>query len=154
MEETATLAKYATHVTVIHRRDTFRATAATQKKALSSPNVSVLWNTEVTEVVGAQNLEKLILTNNKDNTKSELEVDGLFIAIGHVPSTAVYSNQLELDERGYVKKIPSEKFEMSTSIAGVFVSGDVHDIHYRQAITAAGFGCMAGMDALKYLGEK
>jgi len=159
MEEALTLTKYATEVTIIHRRDEFRASAAMQQKVKENPKIKILWNTEVTEVIGEQKLEKLKLNNNKDNTTSEFTVDGLFVAIGHVPSTQIFGGKIELDEKGYVKRMPNDKLQMingyktATNVQGVFVSGDVHDYQYKQAVTAAGFGCMAAMDAIKYLGE-
>jgi thioredoxin reductase (NADPH) len=149
MEEALVLTKYASEVTILHRRDAFRASQAMQQKVLSAGNIKVLWNTEVTEAVGEQKLEKVLLKNNKDNTTSELVIDGLFIAIGHKPETALFTGKIEVDERGYVKVMENSK----TSVPGVFVAGDVHDWRYKQAATAAGFGCMAGMDILAYLAE-
>jgi len=146
MEEALTLAKYAKEIVIVHRRDAFRASAIMQKKVLSEPKIKVLWNTEVKEVKGTQKLEKVILINNKDQTTKELTVDGLFIAIGHSPSTSIFKGKIELDERGYVKVFDHTK----TSVSGVFVAGDVHDYVYKQAITAAGFGCMAGIEAVKF----
>lgn len=149
MEEALTLIKYASEVFIIHRRDSFRASAIMQKKVLSEPKIKVLWNTEVKEVIGNQKVEKVVVTNNKDAKTSELTLDGLFVAIGHVPSTSIFQGKIELDEKGYVKIFDHTK----TSVPGVFVAGDVHDYSYKQAITAAGFGCMAAMEALKYLQE-
>lgn len=149
MEEAEVLTKYATEVTIIHRRDAFRASAVMQQKVLRNPKIKVLWNTEVAEAVGTEKLEKLVIKNNKTGQTSELPVDGLFIAIGHTPSTEIFKGKIELDEKGYVKVFEQSK----TSVPGVFVSGDVHDYKYKQAVTAAGFGCMAAMDALKYLQE-
>ncbi len=149
MEEALVLTKYATEVTVIHRRDQFRASAAMQQKVLNNPKIKVLWNTEVVEFVGKQKLEKIKLKNNKDKTMSEFAVDGAFLAIGHTPATEIFKGKFDLDEKGYVKVQEHTK----TSVEGVFVAGDVHDYVYKQAITAAGFGCMAAMDALKYLEE-
>ena len=149
MEEALVLTKYATEVTSIHRREEFRASQAMQQKVLASGKVKVLWNTEVTEAVGTEKLEKVKLKNNKDNTTSELAVDGLFIAIGHKPETDLFVGKIDVDERGYVKISENSR----TSAPGVFVAGDVHDWHYKQAVTAAGFGCMAGMDVLSYLVE-
>lgn len=152
MEEALVLTKYATEVMIIHRRDAFRASAAMQTKIFEQEKagkIKILWNTEVVEVKGGEKVEKVILKNNKDGTTSELPLDGLFIAIGHTPSTSIFSGKIELDERGYIKVYEHTK----TSVPGVFVAGDVHDYHYKQAITAAGFGCMAGMDVLKYLEE-
>lgn len=147
MEEAHTLSKYATQITIIHRRDEFRASAAMQKKVLTNPKIKVLWNTEVKQVVGGQKVEKLILFNNKEGKESEFPTDGLFVAIGHTPSTSIFVGKIELDEKGYVKVFDHTK----TSVEGIFVAGDVHDHQYKQAITAAGFGCMAAMDTLKYL---
>jgi len=149
MEEALTLSKYTSEVTIIHRRDAFRASAAMQKKVLSDPKIKVLWNTEVKEVVGNQKVEKVIVINNKTKQTSELVLDGIFVAVGHAPSTSIFSGKIELDERGYVKVLDHTK----TSVPGIFVAGDVHDYHYKQAITAAGFGCMAAMETIKYLEE-
>ena len=154
MEEASVLTKFATSITVIHRRDKFRASAAMQQKVLGNPKIKVLWNSEVTEFKGEQKLEKIILKNNKTNETSELVVDGAFVAIGHDPSTKIFAGQIEMDQKGYIKKMPKGNgYEMATSVPGVFVGGDVHDYHYKQAVTAAGFGCMAAMDVLKYLDE-
>ena len=147
MEEAVVLTKYASEVTIIHRRDEFRASAAMQTKVKSDPKVKIIWNTEVVEMVGHDRLEKLVLKNNKDNTTSELSVDGTFVAIGHKPDSDVFKGKIDLDERGFVKIGEHTK----TSVPGIFVAGDVHDERYKQAVTAAGFGCMAGQDALKYL---
>ena len=149
MEEALVLTKYATEVTIIHRKDAFRASQAMQQKVLSGGKVKVLWNTEVTEAAGEGKLEKVILKNNKDGTTSELPLDGLFIAIGHKPETDLFVGKIDVDERGYIKLSENSK----TSVPGVFVAGDVHDWRYKQAATAAGFGCMAGMDVLAYLAE-
>jgi thioredoxin reductase (NADPH) len=148
MEEALVLTKYAGSVVIIHRRDQLRASVAMQKKATSDPKIKILWNTEVVGAKGTNKLEKLILKNNKTNKTSEFTVDGLFVAIGHTPSTMIFKGKIDLDERGYVKNQGTR-----TNVPGVFVSGDVHDYTYKQAVTAAGFGCMAGMDALKYLRE-
>ncbi len=149
MEEALVLSKYATEVIIIHRRDAFRASAAMQGKVKSDPKIKIIWNTEVTEVKGEQKLEKIILKNNQTNEVSEFITDGLFVAIGHTPSTMAFQGKIQLDEKGYVIAHDRTK----TSVLGIFVSGDVEDIHYKQAITAAGFGCMAAMDTLKYLEE-
>ncbi len=149
MEEALVLTKYALEVTLIHRREEFKASKVMQQKVLSNPKIKVLWNTEITEIVGEEKVEKLLLKNNKTNENSEFVLDGLFIAIGHRPSSTVFAGKIELDEKGYV--IAHEKTK--TSVDGIFVSGDVEDHTYKQAITAAGFGCMAAMDALKYLEE-
>jgi thioredoxin reductase (NADPH) len=147
MEESLVLTKYATSITIVHRRNEFRASKAMQEKVLSNPKIKVLWDTEVVEFKGNQQLGKVVLKNNKTNKTSELVIDGAFVAIGHSPSAQIFKGSIELDEKGYIVV----RDHIKTSIPGVFVAGDVHDYHYRQAITAAGFGCMAGMDTLKYL---
>lgn len=150
MEEALVLTKYASEVTMIHRREEFRASKAMQTKVLSSPNIKVLWNTEVQELIGTQKLEKIVLKNNQTNEVSELIVDGLFVAIGHTPMSMIFQGKISIDDKGYVIAHDRTK----TSVPGIFVAGDVSDFHYKQAITAAGFGCMAGMDCLNYLQEK
>lgn len=150
MEEVLVLTKHASEVTIIHRRDEFRASKVMQAKVLGNPGVKVLWNTEVSEVVGEAKLEKIILQNNQTHESSELVVDGLFIAIGHTPMSAVFQGKIEIDDKGYIIARDRTK----TSVPGIFVAGDVSDFHYKQAITAAGFGCMAAMDCLSYLQDK
>ncbi len=147
MEESLVLTKYATSITIVHRRNEFRASKAMQEKVLSNPKIKVLWDTEVVEFKGNQQLEKIVLKNNKTNKINEIVIDGAFVAIGHSPSTQIFKGSIELDEKGYI----IVRDRIKTSIPGVFVAGDVHDYHYRQAIAAASFGCMAGMDTLKYL---
>ncbi len=153
MEEALVLTKYAAEIYIIHRRDEFRASQAMQQKILSDPKIKIIWNTEVTQVVGAGKLEKVVIKNSKNNTTSELILDGLFVAVGHSPSSKIFQGKVELDEKGYVVKKATNGYQMATSVPGIFVAGDVHDNHYKQAITAAGFGCMAAMDTLKYLDE-
>ena len=150
MEEALVLTKYATEVVIIHRRDTFKASKAMQTKVLANPKIRILWSSEIVEVVGENKLDSLKIKNNKTNEIIDLIVDGLFIAIGHTPSTVVFKGKIELDEKGYVVAHDRTK----TSVEGIFVAGDVEDHNYKQAITAAGFGCMAGMDCLKYLSEE
>lgn len=150
MEEALVLTKYALEVTMIHRRDTFKASVAMQKKVLSDPKIKVLWNTEVVDVVGEQKLEKVLLKNSVNGEQTELVADGLFVAIGHEPETMIFKGKIDLDERGYVVA----KDKTKTSVDGIFVAGDVEDHTYKQAITASAFGCMAAMDTLKYLQEK
>lgn len=153
MEEAIVLTKYATEVTIIHRRDEFRASAIMQKEVKASPKIKILWNTEVTEAVGESKLELIKLINKSTNETSQLVVDGLFIAIGHTPSTEMFKGKIELDEKGFVKLTADSRWPTATSVPGIFVAGDVHDYHYKQAVTAAGFGCMAGMEALNFLAE-
>jgi thioredoxin reductase (NADPH) len=157
MEEADTLTKYAANVTVIHRRDAFRASAAMQKKVLENPKVKVLWNTEVKMVSGSEKVEKMSLTNNKTNEVTEMPIDGIFVAIGHKPDNAPFAGQVAMDEHGYIKKtdfrLPTadRSFRTATSVDGVFVAGDCEDFIYKQAITAAGEGCKAALEVLKYL---
>lgn len=147
MEEALVLTKYANEVFVIHRRDSFRASKIMQDKVLSNPKIKVIWNTEVVSVRGESKLESLDLVNKLTNQPSQLVVDGLFVAIGHKPMSDVFKGVIDIDEKGFIKVFENSK----TNVAGIFVAGDVHDHKYKQAITAAGFGCMAGMDALEYL---
>ena len=149
MEEALILTKYASAVTIIHRRDEFRASAAMQEKVKASPKIKILWNTEVVRVRGESKLEAIIIKNNKANETSELVVDGLFVAIGHKPESEIFKGIIETDERGFIKIQEGSK----ANVPGVFVAGDVHDYRYKQAITAAGFGCMAALDTLQYLSE-
>jgi thioredoxin reductase (NADPH) len=149
IEEAIYLSKLATTVTVIHRRDTLRASKVMQDKALSTPNIAFVWNTEVIDIRDEQKGEvtALVLRNNETGAESELPVDGVFIAIGHTPNTALFQGQLELEDNGYIKTFNGSR----TSVAGVFAAGDVQDHIYRQAVTAAGSGCMAAIDAERFL---
>jgi len=149
MEEADVLTKYASEVTIIHRRDAFRASAAMQEKIKSNPKVKILWNTEVAEVKGELKIESLELKNNKTGEVSNFPIDGLFIAIGHKPGSEIFKGVIETDERGFIKVNEGSK----TNVNGIFVAGDVHDFKYKQAVTAAGFGCQAAMDALAFLAE-
>ena len=151
LEEADVLTKYTSEVTLIHRRDTFRASAVMQKKVKNNPKIKILWDTEVQEVKGEERVTDLILKNNKTGKTSEFPVDGLFIAIGHTPTTAIFQEKIKLDGKGFVEKFEKDGYQTVTSVPGIFVAGDVHDWHYKQAVTAAGFGCMAAMDAVKYL---
>ena len=149
MEETIYLAKLTKSVTVIHRRDTLRASKVMQDKAMSIPNVRFLWNTEVIDIKDlAQNMVTgLVLRNVVTEAVSDLAVDGVFIAIGHTPNTRLVAEQLELDAGGYIVTHEGSR----TSVPGVFAAGDVQDHIYRQAVTAAGSGCMAAIDAERFL---
>lgn len=147
MEEANVLTRYATSVTIVHRRDAFRASEAMQKKVLENPKIKVLWNSEIVEILGEDKVTGVKVKNNKTNEVSEMPTDGIFVAIGHTPATKLYGGQLELDQKGYVVVHDHTK----TSVEGVFVAGDVHDWHYRQAVTAAGFGCQAAMDCEQWL---
>jgi thioredoxin reductase (NADPH) len=154
MEEALVLTKYAKEVVIIHRRDEFRASAAMQEEVFKKEKeekIKIVWNSEITEFIGDQKLDKVKLKNIKTGKPSEMSLDGVFVAIGHIPATGIFKSKVDLDEKGYVKPVSKPGYTSSTNIDGVFVAGDVHDYTYRQAITAAGFGCMAGMDALKFL---
>ena len=149
MEEAIYLAKLATSVTVIHRRDTLRASKVMQDKARSLPGISFLWNTEVVDIkdVDRGEVTALVLKNTQTGASSELAVDGVFIGIGHVPNTALFKGQLAMHDNGYLKTHDGSR----TSVPGVFAAGDVQDHVYRQAVTAAGSGCMAAIDAERFL---
>lgn len=151
MEEALYLSKYATQIYIIHRRDQFRASEIMQEKVLHDPKIKVVWNSEVIEAKGEQKLESVILKNNKDESIQELKLDGLFMAIGHKPLSDLFTGQIELDEKGFIKV---QGGHGKTSIPGVFVAGDVMDPYYKQAITAAGSGCAAAIDALNFLDEQ
>jgi thioredoxin reductase (NADPH) len=148
MEEATFLSRFAKSVTVVHRRDTLRASKAMQDRAFADPKIKFVWDSEVAEVQGDQKLAGLKLRNVKTGELSDLAVTGLFIAIGHDPRTELFKGQLELDEEGYLKvDAPSTR----TNLTGVFGAGDVVDHTYRQAITAAGTGCSAALDAERFL---
>jgi len=147
MEEALFLTRFGYKVTVIHRRDTLRASKIMADRAFAHEKISFIWNTAVEEALGDEKLRALKLKNLADGTCSELEADALFIAIGHDPNTAIFKDQLDLDAMGYIVSADG----VSTNIEGVFVAGDVNDIRYKQAVTAAGAGCRAAMDAEKYL---
>ncbi|OGM30356.1 thioredoxin-disulfide reductase [Candidatus Woesebacteria bacterium RIFCSPHIGHO2_01_FULL_41_10] len=151
MEEALVLTKYASSVTIVHRRDSFRASQAMQNKVLGKDSIRTVWNSEVVEFLGDQKLEKVLLKDCTSGKTTQLETDGAFVAVGHVPSTAIFKGSLELDEKGFIKKHERDGYHMATSREGVFVAGDVHDTHYKQAITAAGFGSMAALEVLQYL---
>ncbi len=150
MEEASVLTKYASNVTIIHRRAEFRASIAMQEKVKNDPKIKILWNTEVVEVKGKDKLESVILKNNQSGETKEMPFDGLFIAIGHKPGSDVFKGVIETDEKGYV--ITKDK-HCGTSVKGIFVAGDVVDKKFKQAIVAAGMGCMAAMEAIKFLEE-
>jgi thioredoxin reductase (NADPH) len=150
MEEASYLAGLCSQVTLIHRRDEFRASAAMQQRVLSNPKVRVLYSTGVDEVLGidVNEVTGLKLRDLKTGEASHLEVSALFLAIGHVPMTELFRGQLELHDNGYIKTVPGTA---QTSVAGVFAAGDVQDFVWRQAVTAAGTGCMAALEAERWL---
>jgi thioredoxin reductase (NADPH) len=147
MEEALFLTRFGKQVTLIHRRDSFRASKIMVDRVHAHPTIRVIWNTEVTEVVGEENAERLALRNVVTGETSSLDADALFIAIGHDPNTALFRGQLDLDASGYIVSGDG----VTTNIPGVFVAGDVFDIRYKQAITAAGSGCKAALEVEKYL---
>jgi thioredoxin reductase (NADPH) len=149
MEEALYLTKFASHVTVIHRRDTLRASKVMQEKALASPKISFEWDTVVEDVKDAAQkaVTLAVLRNLKTGVRKELPIDGLFVAIGHTPNTSLFAGQIDMDENGYIRTHSGTH----TNVPGVFACGDVEDHVYRQAVTAAGSGCMAAIDAERYL---
>ena len=151
MEEAIFLTRFASHVTVVHRRDTLRASKIMQDKAFANPKISFEWNSDVEEITDTAKGEVtgMILSNNRTGERKELAVDGVFVAIGHTPNTSLFRNQIELDPSGYIVTHMGSR----TSVRGVFACGDVQDHVYRQAITAAGSGCMAAIDAEHFLDE-
>ena len=149
MEEAIFLTRFASHVTVIHRRDTLRASKIMQDKAFANPKISFEWNAEVEGIddTAKGEVTRINLRNNRTGDSKSLLVDGVFVAIGHTPNTSLFAGQLEMDPNGYLITHSGSR----TSVPGVFACGDVQDHVYRQAITAAGSGCMAAIDAEKYL---
>lgn len=148
MEEALVLTKFANTVTIIHRRDEFRASRIMLERAQQNPKIKFILNSEILEVLGKDKVEGVKIKNNKTNELTEMPVEGIFVAIGHIPNTTVFKG-VELDEHGFVVVNNHTK----TNIDGVFVAGDVHDNHYKQAVTAAGFGCMAALEVEKWLQE-
>jgi len=149
MEEAIYLTKFATKVTVVHRRDALRASKIMQDKAFANPKIQFVWDSEIAEVkdVSKGAVDAIVIRNLKTGQLRELPLDGVFIAIGHTPNTSVFKGQVELDANGYIVTTHGTR----TSVPGVFAAGDVQDHIYRQAVTAAGTGCMAAIDAEHYL---
>ncbi|MBK9164479.1 MAG: thioredoxin-disulfide reductase [Acidobacteria bacterium] len=152
MEEAMFLTRFASNVTVIHRRDEFRASKIMAERVLNHEKINVLWNTEVKEIFGTKEtgVEKIKLFHSETNETYDFATQGVFIAIGHKPNTDLFKGVLEMDETGYLK---TEGRTMKTNIPGVFACGDAQDSYYRQAITAAGTGCMAAIDAERFLAD-
>lgn len=147
MEEALFLTRFGSKVTVIHRREGLRASKIMADRAIAHPKIEFIWNTVAEEAIGAETLQALKLRNLETGECSQFKADALFIAIGHDPNTAIFKGHLDLDRAGYILSPDGT----STNVDGVFVAGDVFDIRYKQAITAAGLGCRAAMDAEKYL---
>ncbi len=150
MEEALFLTRFASKVYVIHRRDELRASKIMQERAFENDKVAFIWNTIVTNVLGDSQVEALTLKNTETGAESELTVEGFFVAIGHKPNTAVFKGWLEMDDQGYIRTKPDSTH---TNVPGVFACGDAQDHVYRQAVTAAGTGCMAAIDAERWLAE-
>jgi len=166
LEEAQFLTKFASKVTIIHRRDALRATKILQERAFENEKIEFIWNSEVIEVLGDEKVEGVRLVTHPEGNPTErlkdprnpedprakvwdFSCDGVFVAIGHQPNTEIFKDQIELDAKGYVVLKEGRR----TSVEGVFAAGDVHDYRYRQAITAAGFGCMAALEAIRWLEE-
>jgi len=155
-EEATYLANMCNKVYLIHRRDELRASKAMQKRVLNTPNIEVLWNHEVKEIVGVEEgftkaLNGVIVFNNKTGDERKLDVEGYFVALGHTPNTGLFTGKLEIDDTGYLITKPDST---ATSVKGIFAAGDVQDKHFRQAITAAGTGCMSAIESERFLGEQ
>jgi thioredoxin reductase (NADPH) len=146
LEESLFLTRFASSVSIIHRRDTLRASAILQKRALAEPKIQFLWNTVVTDVVGKDRVESLKIRHLQTNEESLLQTDGLFIFIGHTPNTQMFKGQLKMS-KGYIKV----NGQMHTSVPGVFAAGEAADPHFRQVVTSAGMGTMAAMEAIRFL---
>ncbi|MDX1534668.1 MAG: FAD-dependent oxidoreductase, partial [Thermoplasmata archaeon] len=146
MEEALFLSKLAKKVSVIHRRGELRASKIMAERAFKNPKIDFLWDSIVTEILGDEKVTGVRVQNVKTKETQDIPIQGVFIGIGHTPNTKIFEGQVEMD-KGYVTVYDSTK----TNVEGVFVAGDVHDYRYRQAVTAAGFGCMAAMDAEKWL---
>jgi thioredoxin reductase (NADPH) len=151
MEEATFLTRFATKVTVVHRRDTLRASRIMAERAKANPKIAWEWNSAVVDVLGDDQLSGVVLEDTRTGERRELATDGLFLAIGHDPTTALFRGQLDLDEDGYILV---QEPGTATSVDGVFACGDVVDHVYRQAITAAGMGCKAAIDAERWLGAQ
>ncbi len=151
LEEATFLTRFASKVTIIHRRDELRASKPLQKRAMNNPKIQFLWNSKVTEVLGESVVTGVQVQDTVTGESSQLSVAGLFVAIGHVPNSEVFRGQITLDDQGYIIRQNGKTY---TNVEGVFFAGDVEDHHYRQAITAAGSGCMAAIDAERWLTQQ
>ena len=149
IEEATFLTKFATTVHLVHRRSELRASKVMQERALNNEKIKFHWDSAVVDIKGEQKMQQAVLKNLKTNEETSLDAGGLFVAIGHTPNTKIFENQIDLDDEGYIIL----KNKTHTNIEGVFAAGDVHDRNYRQAVTAAAFGCMAAIDVDKYISE-
>lgn len=150
-EEALYLSKLCTTVHMFIRRDKMRASKIMQDRIVNTPNIKVYWNTDTDEIVGGKKVEAVRIKNNQTKQTQEIPVSGFFVAIGHQPNSDIFKGWLDMDETGYIQTVPGTS---QTNIEGVFAAGDVQDKHYRQAVTAAGSGCMAALDAERYLSGK
>ena len=149
IEEATFLTKFATTVHLVHRRSELRASKVMQERALNNEKIEFHWDSAVVDIKGEQKMQQAVLKNLKTNEETSLDAGGLFVAIGHTPNTKIFENQINLDDEGYIIL----KNKTHTNIEGIFAAGDVHDRSYRQAVTAAAFGCMAAIDVDKYISE-
>lgn len=147
-EEAVYLSKLCTTVHMFVRKEQMRASKVMQDRVLNTPNIKVYWNTDTDEILGAQKVEAVRIKNNKTGDTQEIPISGFFVAIGHEPNSKIFKDYLNMDETGYITTIPGTN---KTNVPGVFAAGDVQDKNYRQAVTAAGSGCMAALDAERYL---
>jgi thioredoxin reductase (NADPH) len=150
-EEALYLSKLCANVHMLIRRDEMRASKVMQDRVKNTPNIKIYWNSETDEILGEKTVEAVRIKNNQSGEKLEVPIKGFFVAIGHTPNSDIFKGFLDMDEAGYIKTIPGSS---KTNIEGVFAAGDVQDKIYRQAVTAAGSGCMAALDAERYLSEK
>ncbi|MFC0263275.1 thioredoxin-disulfide reductase [Fontibacter flavus] len=150
-EEASYLANICSKVYMLVRRDEMRASQIMQKRVMNNPKIEILWNSETDEILGENEVEGMRVLNNKTGEKKEYKISGFFVAIGHQPNTDIFSNIIDMDENGYIKTIPGST---RTNVEGVFACGDAQDHIYRQAVTAAGTGCMAALDAERYLAAR
>lgn len=153
VEEALFLTKFASKVTLVHRRDSLRAEKLLQQKILSHPKIKIIWDSAVKEILGTENpkgVTGVILENTKNKSTTKVDTHGIFVAIGHDPATKIFTNQITMDKEGYIL---TEADSTKTNIKGIFAAGDVKDKTYRQAVTAAGMGCMAALEAEKFLSE-
>lgn len=148
VEEATFLTKFASKVTLVHRRDKLRASKIMQDRAMSNEKIAFQWNSHLEEVLGDEVVTGIRLRNTQTNQSEEIPLSGVFVAIGHTPNTSLFKGQLDMDEQGYIRTQPART---TTNIPGVFAAGDVQDSRYRQAVTAAGSGCMAALDAERFL---
>ena len=150
-EEAMYLAKLCTQVHMIVRRDQMRASKVMQDRVINTPNIKIYWDSVTDEIVGENKVEAVKIKNTKTNAIQQVPISGFFVAIGHQPNSDIFKEWIDMDETGYIKTIPGTS---KTNVEGVFAAGDVQDKHYRQAVTAAGSGCMAALDAERYLSAK